>query len=681
MRKRIISVVLVLVLVLSLMPAMALAADETVSVAAGDTIADYTWNYVESETYGKYYELTNVVYVGAPVAKDYQSLHVYIPAAYMNGGAVNGYTAETAPVIMANSASGWAGKTPSAIDGFGKSLEMDWAGILEHGYVLVSIGTRGPATQNDDGTYNGKAPENVADAKAAVRFLKANDAVIPGDMNRIISAGTSGGGGMSTIIGASGNAEEYLPYLYAMNACGVEKDGDSYTNTGDDSVFGMLAYAPITDLDNADLGYNWFYGAQEDYSDFEKAVAEDMAKAFEDYILALGAWETMDGFEEGFVAMFEESLNAAGGEEAEWIVANEDGTYSIAGDTAADKLANITTNHNGRGKSVVGFDNLTPGTDSRAENQLFGLTGTTTNRMHYSEAVANIMLANKDEYSKLTEGEERWSEGFRGAKNFDGGGYTAFQNVYTANEGITGYTDMIDAYETALTDEMKARVYMMNPINYIVEYMEGSSDVQPAQHFRGVYGSDDSNTSPTVIYTVKEMLELAGIDADYSMFWNGGHGKFTKEAAEVENFFAWVEGICKLDVCASPQTITVNGKEVEAEVYNIEGNNYFKLRDVAALLAGTGSQFSVAYTAENNSVTIVTGNKYIVVGGELEIGEDKSATCVESAQTIVIDGEVAELSVYNIGGHNYFKLRELGDAIGFAVDYVSASNTAAITTK
>lgn len=547
MRKRMFSALLTLLLVVAMLPVSVLAAG-SVSLTAGKTSTDYDWQYVESETYGAYYELTNVVYVGAPVAPDYQSLHIYVPAALFDGGIVNGYTAETAPVIMANSASGWAGKTPSTIDGFGKSLEMDWAGILEHGYVLVSIGTRGPATTNDDGTYNGKAPENVADAKAAVRFLKANANSLPGDMNKIISAGTSGGGGMSTIIGASGNADEYLPYLYDMDACGVELLDGEYVNTGDDSVYGMLSYAAITDLDNADLGYNWFYGANEDYTDFEKAVVEDMSEAYVEYILSLGICDNMEQYEEGFVAMFEAALNASGtaADEGDWVVANGDGTYSIAGDTTADKLAAIVANHNSRGKAVLGFDNLTPGTDSRAENQLFGLTGTTTNRLHFSEKVANILLANKEEYALLTDGDARYSQGF-GGLSFAGGSYTAFQTVYAENEGIPGYTDMIDAYETALSDEMKARVYMMNPINYIVEYMDGSSQVKPADHFRAVYGSNDSNTSPTVVYNLKCLLEKAGIDADYSMYWNGGHGKFTGEAAETKNFFAWVESICSDD--------------------------------------------------------------------------------------------------------------------------------------
>ena len=407
---------------------------------------------------------------------------------------------------------------------------------------------------------------------------------------------------------------------------------------------------------------------------------EDMSAAYEEYVLSLGICENMDEYSEGFIAMFEEALNAANGE-GDWIVTAEDGTKTIAGDTWKEQIANITANHNSRGKLVLGFDNLTPGTDSRAENQLFGLTGTTTNRMHYSEAVANIMLANKAEYEKLTEGEARYSKDFKGNETFAGGSYADFQKVYSENEGIPGYTDMIDAYETALTDEMKERVYMMNPINYINEYIEGTSDVQPAKHFRAVYGSDDSNTSPTVIYNLKCLLEKADIDADYSMFWEGGHGKFTKEKAETEAFFAWVESICKTKVVASAQTVTVNGAAVETEVYNINGHNYFKLRDVAAMLTGTRSQFNVGYDEAQRLVTVSSGEAYTVADTDLVKGEDKSASCVPSSQIITVDGETVDIEAYNIGGHNFFKLRDLGALLGFYVEYDTATNTAAIKSK
>ena len=132
----------------------------------------------------------------------------------------------------------------------------------------------------------------------------------------------------------------------------------------------------------------------------------------------------------------------------------------------------------------------------------------------------------------------------------------------------------------------------------------------------------------------------------------------------------------------SPQNLTVDGKPITCEKYNIDGSNYFKLRDIAYLLKGTGSQFSVGWDSTANTVSILTGQGYTPNGGELVVGEDKSATAVPSAQTITINGRVnTALTVYNLGGNNFFKLRDLGSALGFGVDFDAATNTVLVTSK
>ena len=136
-------------------------------------------------------------------------------------------------------------------------------------------------------------------------------------------------------------------------------------------------------------------------------------------------------------------------------------------------------------------------------------------------------------------------------------------------------------------------------------------------------------------------------------------------------------------VMISRQNLRADGVTVACEKYNIDGSNYFKLRDIAFLVNGTGSQFSVGYDSAKKVVSIVTGEEYDPNGSEMDVsGGDKSGTAVPSTQTILIDGaERSDLSVYNIGGNNYFKLRDLGTALGFKVDYDSASNTAIIISR
>ena len=136
-------------------------------------------------------------------------------------------------------------------------------------------------------------------------------------------------------------------------------------------------------------------------------------------------------------------------------------------------------------------------------------------------------------------------------------------------------------------------------------------------------------------------------------------------------------------VMLSRQGLRADGKTIACEKYNIDGSNYFKLRDIAWLVNGTGSQFSVGYDEVKKTVSIVTGEEYVPDGSEMDLsGGDKSATAKPGTQPILINGEVrSDLSVYNIGGNNYFKLRDLGTALGFHVDYDKASNTAVIISR
>lgn len=151
---------------------------------------------------------------------------------------------------------------------------------------------------------------------------------------------------------------------------------------------------------------------------------------------------------------------------------------------------------------------------------------------------------------------------------------------------------------------------------------------------------------------------------------NVTEGNSTPEVGEVKS---------DISVVLSSQNLTVDGKNVDCEKYNINGSNYFKLRDLAQLLNGTDSQFGVGYDAETSTVTITTGKSYESTGSELVTGVDNSATAKTTSQTILIDDtQHSELTVYNIGGSNFFQLRELGNVLDFEVDFDQDSNTAIV---
>jgi hypothetical protein len=140
--------------------------------------------------------------------------------------------------------------------------ETDKVGAaLARGFVYVTIASRSrgataPAGVFTDGVYQGKAPAAIVDAKAAVRYLRLNDSLMPGTATRIVVNGTSGGGAQSTQLGATGDHADYLPYLKAVGAAGIDAEGKSSIS---DSVFAISAYCPIQDMGNADIAYEWMF--------------------------------------------------------------------------------------------------------------------------------------------------------------------------------------------------------------------------------------------------------------------------------------------------------------------------------------------------------------------------------------------------------------------------------------
>ena len=226
----------------------------------------------------KVHAYEGITYVANPVDKKYQSINIYIPEAYFEGQSINGYNAQNAPIFLPNQVGGYMpaepgtlegrrplmmknpngaapsdlpkGKPPEGMSGMDPSQKQQRpntiVSALAHGYVVASPGARGRTLQNAQGQYTGKAPAAIVDLKAAVRYLKLNDSIMPGDANKIISNGTSAGGALSVLLGATGDAKDYEPYLKQLGAA-----------QSSDKIFASSAYAAITNLEHADAAYEW----------------------------------------------------------------------------------------------------------------------------------------------------------------------------------------------------------------------------------------------------------------------------------------------------------------------------------------------------------------------------------------------------------------------------------------
>ena len=131
-------------------------------------------------------------------------------------------------------------------------------------------------------------------------------------------------------------------------------------------------------------------------------------------------------------------------------------------------------------------------------------------------------------------------------------------------------------------------------------------------------------------------------------------------------------------VRVSPQKLVADGREIGCEKDNSDGSNYFKLRDIAMLMRGTPAGFGISFDNDAKTVFAERGGEYEPLGTELAAGEDRSASCVPSVWTLYVDGEPVDVSTYNIGGSNFYKLRDMGSVLRFAVDYDPDSNTSFI---
>src|SRR5574344_2334637 len=257
------------------------------------------WKYDESNNV--YYQL-GVVYAANPQAADIEKLNIYVPAAYLsatdNGdgtytatinttATVHGYTAETAPIVFPLETPGYVAQSPA------KEYSADGVTTFTNeGFVYVFAGMRGRDNgYNSDGSlaYAGGAPWGVTDLKAAIRYVRYNGDVLPGNMSEVYTGGMSGGGAQSALMGATGDSELYTPYLTAIGAALTDKAGNKLS----DSVTGSMDWCPITNLDYADEAYEWNMGqfastGKRDSSTWTSALSKDLATAWAEYFNKLG---------------------------------------------------------------------------------------------------------------------------------------------------------------------------------------------------------------------------------------------------------------------------------------------------------------------------------------------------------------------------------------------------------
>ena len=145
-----------------------------------------------------------------------------------------------------------------------------------------------------------------------------------------------------------------------------------------------------------------------------------------------------------------------------------------------------------------------------------------------------------------------------------------------------------------------------------------------------------------------------------------------------------VEGynlIVKGDVRPTASKFYIDGKEMTFDAYNVGGNNYFKLRDIAMALKGSAKEFNVGWDAEKASISLTKNTPYEAVGGELVSGSATVAEAKPNLASTYLDGEAYGFVSYTIRNNNYFMLRNLGEAFDFDVEWDASTNSIHINTN
>ena len=456
----------------------------------------------------KYRAFEYIPYVANPIDIDQQYMNIYVPEEYFKNGTINGYNTQTAPIFMPNAVGGYMpsqAMTPKMENGKPNSVLY----ALSRGYVVASPSTRGRTNKASDGNFIGKAPAVIVDLQAATAYLHANDSAMPGNANRIITNGTSAGGGVSLLQGATGNSSDFQPYLQALGAA-----------TAATNVYAVSAYAPITNLDAADMAYEWSYNGITSFNKVtmgqgelpqanvggnsappqrttqrvnlntdDLSYSKMLSEHFPDYVNnlqlrdSLGRILKLDKNGNGtFKNYVKEFIVAAANKAAAQGTDLSKHTYLVRDNkTGAIKDINWEAyNHFvSRSKAPGAFDSRANDT---GENNLFGTS--TTDNNHFT-----ITAALHDS--------------------------TANQDVYVENAKI---------------------VTMMNPMNYL-----GSPAATNARFYRIRYGTADSNTSVAIPLIVGTRAQNLGYRVDMATPFDVDHsGDY-----DLEELFNWMDNIVK----------------------------------------------------------------------------------------------------------------------------------------
>lgn len=476
-----------------------------------------------------YRAFENRVYVKHPVDVQYQTINIYVPEAYYQNGTINGYTAKTAPVFLPNSIGGYM-PGEAATPGTDRMHGGDNAALvaLSRGYIVAAPGARGRTLQDANGKYTGKAPAAIVDLKAAVRYLRYNAHRLPGDMNKIISDGTSAGGAMSALLAASGDAKAYRPYLKALGAADERDD-----------IFAAAVYCPIMNLEHADMAYEWVFNGVNTYH--QRAMGGFMPAFLKvgNKILPMGPGPVMLGTDGKPLQANNRPANAP----EETTTATEMTMAQISASAQLKQAFPAYVNSLGL-KDAAG----TPLTLDEQGNGTFKEYIKSVYKASAQAALDAGKDLSKTTWLTITNGKvtdvdmaayAKAATRMKATPAFDAFNLSSaetdeFGNATTQARHFTTFSQNHTTVPATMADA--DTIAMMNPMTYI-----GTNDACTAQHWRIRHGAIDRDTALPIPAILALKLQNSGKSVNFASPWGKGHdGDYDLKA-----LFDWIDGICK----------------------------------------------------------------------------------------------------------------------------------------
>lgn len=451
-----------------------------------------------------------------------QKLNIFVPEAYDRGETLNGYTRQTAPIFLPNTVGGYM---PGPADEPGLNVRTGQPNAifeaLEHGYVVASGGVRGRTSGKksteffeggkagylgeDSGKMTGKAPALIVDMKAIIRYLRHNRGLIPGSTDHIVTSGTSAGGALSALAGATGNSRDYTPYLEEIGAADERDD-----------VFAANCYCPIHNLEHADAAYEWQFGDIRDYHRTRHEKTEDgVIRIPEDGTMTDRQMELSRELRKLFPA-YVNSLNLKD-EHGRDLVLNEHGEGSFLEYIEGQILKSAQRELKLQETADRPAGSVAAGSAVRSCPALIIREG---------DAVGLDWRAYIKEITRM-----------KPAPAFDAADLTSAENEeFGSEEAEARHFSKFSMEHTEVEAQMAPEllVRMMNPIPYIGE-------ATTAAYWRVRHGSFDRDTSFAIPVILALLLENKGCDVDFLLPWGVPHsGDY-----DLQELFAWIDAICK----------------------------------------------------------------------------------------------------------------------------------------